>query len=213
MARYAMVIDLNSCVGCLACTIACLRENVARQLEDGVDMPDPPLQYARTRPVERYDVRVRGWPARVPLFVQCHHCDNPPCVAACPTGASHVADGGLVLTDKERCIGCRACMVACPYGARTMYLRELRGEPPNPLGLEPLYPDKCTFCAHRRRGREAWTPACVEACAFGARIFGDLDDPGSEVSKLVRGGHAVALREWLGTEPKLFMVPPRKLRG
>ncbi len=212
MARMAMVIDLDRCVGCLACSVACLRENVVRQLEDRVEAPRPVFQYARTRPVDfpaAERVKVPGLPRGVPLFVQCQHCENAPCVIACPTGASYRTEDGVVLIRKERCIGCRACMIACPYGARTMYLGRLEAPAPNPYGLEPRYPDKCTFCYHRKGGGE-WVPACVEACAFHARLFGDLDDPSSEVSRVVRSGRAVRLREELGTEPKLFYVLPRR---
>jgi tetrathionate reductase subunit B len=208
----AMVIDLNRCVGCLACSVACLRENVVRQQGSGLEAPNELFQYARTRPIDFpaiENVKVPDLPPMTPLFIQCQHCENPPCVAACPTGASYVTEEGVVILRKERCIGCRACMIACPYGARTMYLGELGGEPPNPYGLEPKYPDKCTFCYHRKAtGR--WVPACVEACAFGARIFGDLDDPSSEVSRLARSGLAVRLREELGTRPKVIYVLPRR---
>lgn len=213
MARMAMVIDLNKCVGCLACSVACLRENIVRQLGDRAEAPSNTFQYARTRPVEypaAGEAHVPGVPRGTPFFIQCHHCEHAPCVAACPTGASYIDERGVVVLDKKRCIGCRSCMVACPYGARTMYLGRLEGEPPNPYGLKPGYPDKCTFCYHRSNGKASWTPACVEACAFGARVFGDLDDESSEVSRIVRQGRAVALLEGLGTKPKLYIVLPRR---
>ena len=102
-------------------------------------------------------------------------------------------------------------MIACPYGARTMYLGDLGGPPPNPYGMEPGYPDKCTFCYHRRKkGERSWTPACVEACAFHARLFGDVEDSSSEVARIIGSGGVLRLREELGTDPSIVFIPPRK---
>ncbi|ABM80243.1 4Fe-4S dicluster domain-containing protein [Hyperthermus butylicus] len=208
MARLAMVIDLNRCTGCMACSIACIRENIARQFSENVELPEGnAIFYARTKPA-----MIRGGPfGDVPYFIQCMHCENPPCAAVCPTGATYKTKEGVVMLDHSKCIGCRACVIACPYAARTVYRGKMRGPAPHSEALAPGYPDKCTFCYHRaKEGDGKWVPACVEACAFQARFFGDLDDPNSIVHKLVSEGYAVALAPELGTKPKLFFVPPAK---
>ncbi|AEM38951.1 Fe-S cluster-containing hydrogenase component 1 [Pyrolobus fumarii 1A] len=206
MARYGMVIDLNRCIGCLACVVACIRENIARQTGEDVVYPEPPVLYARTKPVHMKGGESLPF-SDTTVFIQCQHCENPPCAMVCPTGATFVDEYGVVRLDHNKCIGCRACMIACPYAARTMYRGSLPGEPPNKYGLVPNTPDKCTFCVHRREAGN-WVPACVEACAFGARMFGDLDDDKSEVARIVRSGTAVQLLSGLGCDPKLFYVPP-----
>ena len=205
MTRLAMVIDLNKCVGCLACLEACIRENIARQDGRVIHLPEGnTAYYARTKPVVEKKGEIPGL-----RFIQCMHCENPPCELVCPTGATYRTPNGIVMLDHSKCIGCRACVIACPYGARTVYRGRLEGPKPNPYALEPGYPDKCTFCIHRGSATSSgWLPACVEACAFGARIFGDLDNRESLVSRIVREGKAIALAQELGTRPKLFFVPP-----
>lgn len=157
----------------------------------------------------------------------CFHCEKPPCVQVCPVGATYKdEERGLVLQRYDRCIGCRYCTVACPYGAR--YFNWVR--PHWPKEREgALNPDvevrhkgvveKCTFCFHRIKEAEEKAkkenreikdgeikPACVVTCMGKARFFGDLCDPQSEVSRLIRSGRAYRLEEYLGTEPKVFYL-------
>ncbi len=121
----------------------------------------------------------------------CHHCANPHCERVCPTGATYRRDDGLVLVDYYKCIGCKYCMMACPYDAR--YVDE-----------EKQAVDKCTFCVHRLDA--GLTPACVETCVGGARHFGDLNDPNSEVSKLLGAHDHYHLYKEAGTEPAIYYI-------
>lgn len=185
MPRYAMAIDLSLCVGCAACAVACKMEN---EVPPGVFN-----LWIREREVGAYpDLLVEFRPE------QCLHCENPPCVPVCPTGASYQTKDGLVLVDPRRCIACGACIAACPYDARYLH----------PAG----YVSKCTFCAHRlEKGR---VPACVETCPTYCRTFGDLDDPESPVSQALRAAERVdMLRPEQGTRPKLFYLNAPSKRG
>jgi Fe-S-cluster-containing dehydrogenase component len=121
---------------------------------------------------------------------RCHHCENAPCVTACPTGASHVNTGGTVLVEHSKCTGCKACMAACPYDARFIH----------PDG----YADKCTFCLHRVEKGEL--PACVDICPTKALTFGDLADPESEVAKLRVSRKNKVIKPEQGTEPQQFFL-------
>lgn len=177
MPRYAMVIDQRTCVGCMACITACNAENRV------------PLGYYRTRVVEI----VTGEFPNLRMEIRpelCNHCDHPPCVYDCPTGASFRAKNGAVQIELDKCIGCKACVAACPYDARYIH----------PAG----FADKCTFCEHRlKQGKE---PACVESCIGKSRIFGDLDDPKSRVSRLLSEMGSTVLLKEAGTEPKVFYI-------
>jgi Fe-S-cluster-containing dehydrogenase component len=178
MSRFAMVIDTRKCVGCMDCVVACQTEN------------DVPHGYCR----DWITTEVRGAFPHVALEIRserCNHCDNPPCVSCCPTGASHVEDPGhVVLVTAGKCIGCKACIASCPYEARFV----------NPKG----YADKCTFCYHRTK--DGGMPACVSVCPTHCMSFGDLDDPKSTVSALLR------TRPWhvrlpeAGTGPRVFYL-------
>ncbi len=201
--KPVMIIDLNRCTQCLACVEACIAENIARwRLEGGYTLPMDPVSYSRTRP---FFIEEKG--VRRHVFIQCMHCESPPCVDICPTGASYVDDLDTVQIDISRCIRCLYCVDACPYLVRRVYRGELSGVPRHGMALEPGYPDKCNLCIHRRSGDGLWTPACVEACPYGARIFGDLDDENSLVHRLVYEGKAIPPREELGTRPKLYIIP------
>ncbi len=185
MTRYGMVINLETCIGCGACVVACTEEN---SLHLGVDVPLGARTHIET-------IEVGKFPSVNWYFYHsiCRHCEDAPCVAVCPTGASYKTPEGVVLVDYKKCIGCKYCMVACPYDAR--YINEALATP-----------DKCTFCIHRVK--EGLEPACVAACPTHSRIFGDLDDPNSEVSKLVAKG-AVPAGASHGTKPKVFIIPRR----
>lgn len=171
--RYAMMIDVTRCYGCMACVAACAAEN------------NVPIGVFRTW-VERH-VRADGNIVFVPK--QCNHCENPPCVKPCPTGATFKREDGLVLINDEICIGCGACIQACPYGARFV----------NPV---KSVADKCTFCEHRLA--KGLLPACVEACPTAARIFGDISDLDSEIKKLVESSNVQILKSWAHTDPEIY---------
>lgn len=178
MPRYAMVIDQSRCVGCMACVVACKRENDV-----------PPEQY-RTRVLEMVSGQFPE--LRTELRPElCNHCDNAPCVMVCPTGASHKESDGTVQIDRQKCVGCKACIAACPYDARC-------------INEEHGYADKCSFCQHRVR--EGLLPACAATCVGGSRIFGDLEDPKSEVSLLLKDKNYRVLKAAAGTAPNVYYI-------
>jgi Fe-S-cluster-containing dehydrogenase component len=178
MARFGMVIDTARCVGCMDCVVACKTEN-------GV-----PAGFCR----DWIATEVRGTFPTPTLEIRserCNHCDEPPCVACCPTGASHVEPfGHLVEVDPRLCIGCKACLASCPYGARFIH----------PDG----YADKCTFCLHRVKA--GLDPACVAVCPTRCMHFGDLDDPHSEVSRLLASRRSHTLQPEAGTGPRIHYL-------
>lgn len=178
MSRLAMVIDTKKCVGCMDCVVACKTEN------------NVPEGYNRDWIVQE----VHGKQPNLFLEIRserCNHCDNPPCVYCCPTGASHVADvGGIVYIDYDKCIGCKACLASCPYNARFIH----------PDG----YASKCTFCKHRVE--EGLNPACVSVCPTHCMYFGDVKDPNSEVSKLLSSRKYHTLLPAAGTDPQIYYL-------
>ena len=193
VSRFGMVIDLGRCLGCSACVAACITENLRNKTEKAINEGAEAVSELKLR-TQIKEIDLGEYPAPNVIFFHelCRHCENPPCVSVCPTGASYKTEEGVVLVNHELCIGCKYCMTACPYNARYIH-EELRT------------PDKCTFCYHRVRKGEL--PACVEVCPSHARIFGDLDDPTSEVSRLVSEGAVPAGAEY-GTKPKVFYIPP-----
>jgi tetrathionate reductase subunit B len=201
--KPAMIIDYNRCTGCLSCVEACIAENINRVGADGENIyPENVVEFARTRPVKiEYGDTIRR------VFRQCLHCERPPCVYSCPTGASHQTQENVVLVDDKICIKCGLCIEACPYGVRTFLETPFEGMIKHEHALKDRIPDKCTFCYHRKDGDSLWIPACVESCPHKARHFGDLEDPDDPVTKLVKAGIASMPREDLGTSPKLYIIP------
>ncbi len=226
MSRWGMVIDLDKCVGCQACTIACWEEN-------NIAHGSPQEQKMKR---EHYWNRVMAistgeYPTSRVQFVgmPCMHCDNPPCATVCPAKATYRRGDGIVMQDFRRCIGCKYCIAACPYGVRNFNYSEAPEEdyyrpdpPPDRISRGPWpFPtrvhgvvEKCTFCFHRidqalRDGKKVGVdvvPACVEACPTKARAFGDLDDPESPVSQVLASREGFRLREEMGTEPKVYYL-------
>lgn len=212
--QFAYALNLSRCIGCRKCVHACVEENNLSR--------SPEVQYIRvlemprgTMDLERGDHHYDR--PRVPdgehfyLPVQCHQCENPPCVKVCPVGATWQEADGITVIDYDWCIGCRYCEAACPYWARRFNF----ASPSIPKG--GLNPDmgylsnrprasgvmeKCHFCLHRTRRGEM--PACLEACPVGARKFGNVLDPESEVSQILRTKRVFRLKEEAGTLPRFF---------
>ena len=172
--RWGLLVDTHKCSDCTACVDACREEHGW----EGHDRPRTDAQWIR-----KIELRDRSTGRRVSLPMMCQHCAEPPCVDVCPTGASFKRADGIVLVDKHICIGCRYCMMACPYKARSFVHEKLQDQMPySPRGKGTV--ESCTFCVHRVD--EGITPACVEACTaedHNAMTFGDMNDPDSEISQ------------------------------
>lgn len=215
MTRWGMAIDLERCIGCWGCTVACKQKNF---LPPGIFWNRLIITESGRYPV----VSKRVFP------VLCNHCEDAACVKACPSGASYRRDDGIVLIDYDKCTGCRACVIACPYQHRTFFTGRKKeyfpGQgltPYEKLGqkLSPLQKGtvvKCTLCIDRieeginkglkpGKDREA-TPVCVNACATKARIFGDLDDPISEIVLRIKEKSGSQFHPEFGTNPSVFYL-------
>ncbi len=194
--RWGMLIDTNKCEnGCNDCVTACQQENGwgAASSDESLSRDSQKAQWVR---IVNIRDKQTGFENSVP--VMCQHCANPACVDVCPTGASHQRVDGVVLVDKHICIGCRYCMMACPYKARSFIhesLHQQKGHAPRGKGTV----ESCTLCVHRVD--HGGQPACVESCRNGAMIFGDLNDPNSEISHALKQASSTQIRADLGLEP------------
>lgn len=175
MARYGMIIDESKCVGCHACRLACQNQNGLRQNES--------YNHLEEREYGVFPNYTREF-----LPVQCQHCDNPPCVTVCPTGASHKRKDGVVLVNEKDCIGCKYCIAACPYKVRII--------------KKEGYIEKCRFCIEFVE--EGEKPACMTTCMSGVRIFGDLDDPNSEITRTIHTHRLKQFKADLNTKPRIY---------
>jgi Fe-S-cluster-containing dehydrogenase component len=227
MVRWGLVIDLDKCTGCQSCSVACKAEN-------NVPFSSPEEYVRRTAPFWQKVIAVSHgeYPTlRIDLIpMPCMHCDDAPCVTVCPAKATYHREDGIVIQNYRRCIGCKYCIIACPYGVRSFNYKEPEEEEYNRPDLPPdradrgIWPfphrvhgvvEKCTFCFQRidralKEGRKVGTevvPACAEACPARAISFGDLDDPESNVSRLLASREWLRLREEMGTNPKVFYLP------
>jgi Fe-S-cluster-containing dehydrogenase component len=219
--RWVMVIDLRRCVGCHACTISCVAEN---KLPPGVVY----------RPVIEEEFGTFPNVGRRFTPRPCMQCDNPPCVSVCPVNATYKNEDGVVVVDYDQCIGCRACLTACPYGARTSdFNHTYTGHTPaaddgivgrdtaSKYEMLPMFEygeertrenkaspvgnaRKCHFCLHRVKQGEL--PACVSSCIGRATLFGDANDPNSLVAEMIALPNVFRLKEELGTEPRVFYL-------
>jgi len=214
---WTFVVDTAACIGCGLCVVACKEENdvpeeaaytrtwVERHVTtaDGARYVDSPDAGMNGFPPESTAPGAAGKAVDAAFFEPrlCMQCEDSPCTAVCPVGATYTTADGVVLVDSRRCIGCGYCVVACPYGAR--YLVPAGPHAPNDT---PGVADKCTWCYHRisRGGR----PACVEACPVGARRFGDASDPNSEIATFVRERNPQQLHPEYGTRPRVLYLGP-----
>jgi len=200
--KWGMVVDLTKCLpGCTACLDACRHENnVAYHGDKRWD-----VHWIRKAKLEHKD---GGEASGKPVLLLCNHCDKPPCAQVCPVQATYKRHDGIVIVDHHRCIGCRYCMIACPYNARYFNFKESE-EWPNKEFPKRSHgvAEACTLCAHRLDRSQK--PACVEACEkinVKALYVGDLSDAASDVSRLIASNPTKRIREDLGTEPKVYYI-------
>lgn len=211
--RYAMVVDMAKChkeEGCKDCIKACHSYHNVPHFDNRKDeikwIWKDSFEHAFSETEHEY---LENKMTEGPALLLCNHCDNPPCVRVCPTQATWKRkEDGIVMMDWHRCIGCRYCVVACPYGSRSFNWRDPR---PFIEKINPEFPtrmrgvvEKCTFCEARiARGM---IPACVEACKYGALVFGDLEDPESEVRQVLADRFSIRRKPELGTEPEVYYL-------
>ncbi len=212
--EFAYALNLSQCIGCRKCVHACVAENNQSR--------SPEIQYIRVLEMPRGSIDVEQGNHNydrptVPddkhfyMPIQCHQCENPPCVKVCPVEATWREQDGIVVVDYDWCIGCRYCEAACPYWARRFNFTkpEIPKEDINPdMGYLSNRPrkqgvmEKCHFCLHRTR--EGKMPACLEVCPVGARHFGNLLDPNSSVSRILQTKHVFVLKQEAGTFPRFY---------
>lgn len=212
---FGYALDISRCIGCRKCVYACVDENNLSR--------DPEIHWITVLQMDKkdginlhhadayYDVETVPQEDKFYMPVQCQQCENPPCVKVCPVEATWKEKDGIVTIDYDWCIGCRCCITACPYGARKFNWKKpnVPSDQLNPdthyLGNRPRQQgvvEKCTFCIQRvRKGRY---PACVEVCPVGARKFGNLLDPNSEIRYILANKRVFILKEELNTQPKFF---------
>jgi Fe-S-cluster-containing dehydrogenase component len=210
--RWAMVVDARKCLkkeGCDLCIKACNRSHNVPEIGDRRHE----VKWIWKEPFKDAFISEQSEYANVmfrdkPFVVFCNHCDRPPCVRVCPTQATWKREDGIVMMDWHRCIGCRYCMAACPYGSRSFnwvdprpYIKDLTADfPTRSKGVV----EKCTFCAERLA--QGKPPACVEACEPKALTFGDLEDPASDVRQILSSNFAIRRKAELGTAPEVYYI-------
>ena len=212
---YGYALDLSRCIGCRRCVYGCVEENNLSR--------DPQTHWITVLEMDKaggvdlqnadafYDHETVPAPGKFYMPVACQHCENPPCVKVCPVNATWKEPDGIVVIDYDWCIGCRCCITACPYGARHFNWgtpkvpsdkinveMDYLGNRPRPRGVV----EKCTFCI--QRVRKGLYPKCVEVCPVGARKFGNLLDPESEIRYIIENKRVLILKEELNTQPKFF---------
>lgn len=208
--RWAMIVDTTKCRdNCTDCIDAC---HAAHNVPDFGAPKDEVKwiwleEYEHAFPGRRHEYMEEGLMRR-PFAVLCNHCENPPCVRVCPVKATFKRKDGIVMMDYHRCIGCRCCMAACPYGSRSFNWRDPR---PRIAEINSEFPtrtkgvvEKCNFCAERLA--KGLAPACVEACKDKALIFGDPGDPDSEPREVLRSNYTIRRKPELGTRPQVYYI-------
>ena len=239
MTRWSMVIDLDKCVACQGCSIACRFENNTPVVKPDQALKGRAMRWNDVFPMPVNPTEETGdYPNVQTRYMTrpCMHCENPPCTKVCPVQATFKDEQGLVRQNYDRCIGCRFCTLACPYGVRYFNWSEPtwegdmaeyhnpdrvegNGDLEGPAIRSKGVVEKCTYCLHRLKkaqtqaeaeGRafrpDEYMPACVQTCTGKARFFGDLDDPNSTVSQLAKSTRAFRLQEDVGTMPKTIYL-------
>ena len=210
--RWAMLVDVSKCLekeGCTKCLQACHRTHNVPEFADEAHQ----VKWIWKAPFENVfpsqdGAYVADRLSEKPVLALCNHCSEPPCVRVCPTQATWKREDGIVMMDWHRCIGCRYCMAACPYGSRSFNWSDPR---PGIKELNPDFPtrtkgvvEKCNFCEERLA--KGQPPACVEACPQKAMVFGDLEDPNSQLRELLKTQYTIRRKPELGTKPEVFYI-------